>query len=153
MKISKTTAFLLAIAGIGIWKYQRFLDFINNLRIEYHVKSSDEEKAILKLSAIDYLKIPYSIQNIELLSHDGSQILAKNTNTLENILSPLAMNSPSIQFKLLKNSSTEELQKGQLAITFSWFGLKLKRLYPNTTIVEIEDDSNTINAKCCCSKN
>lgn len=143
------------IAGLGFYgysRYKKFIQFIDNLKINLNPLKLSDDKATVLIENLTNENIPsvYGIKSINIINE--SDVLASSSQPEANSLITTNAESPVI-FNLSKPTTSTDLQNGKVAIEFSWFGLKEKRLYdvlPITESVLKTESKNQSNNKCGC---
>ena len=126
-KISKNIVALI-IATWGVVKYNRFINFIDNLKLGLRVISIDNGYAVVSITNLNTRHIPYEFAKVDLLL-DKSLHIATNNEESTN-LSIVPFSNIPINFRLLQNVSEEDLQLTEIAITYKLFGFyDIERLY------------------------
>lgn len=152
MKVNKSVV-ALAIAAVGYYKYKKFQDFINNLKLGLDVVSIDNGFADVVINNLNTMHIPYAFTSVNLIK-DKNVNAAVNTETKTNLSIVPASQIP-ITFKLLQNFSVQELETTEIAIKYNFFGFNFERLYTptinaqNVNIGKVELKSKT-GSKCGC---
>ena len=146
-KISKNIVALI-VAAWGLVKYNRFINFIDNLKLGLRVLSIENGYAVVAITNLNTRHIPYEFAKVDLLL-DKSLHIATNNEESTN-LSIVPFSNIPINFRLLQNVKEEDLQLTEIAITYKLFGIyDIERLYKP----EVLDTTsiNTTSNQCGCN--
>lgn len=131
---------------IGYKKYQRFVDFINSLKLGLTIRDFAGKKAIVNISTLNYFGIPYKIKSINLLLGKVAW-LATNKNKESNKMIVKNSQIPINFDVLLGNTTSAEIQQSEIEITYLFFGHSIKRLYTPKIEYSTQAKAQKINQK------
>lgn len=126
MKIDNKIVALI-IAAVGYVKYTNFMSFIENLKLGLQVLEIENGYAVVNIKNLNTRHIPYSFSSVDLIL-DKTVHAATNTERSTN-LSIVPFSQIPINFKMLYDSSKEELQNAEIAIKYNFFGFEISHLY------------------------
>lgn len=122
---------VLIVAGLGVYgytRYQKFINFIDNLKINLDTLKISDNKASVLIENLTNDAIPsiYDIKSINIINE--TDVLASTSQPEVNSLITANAVNP-ISFNLSKPTTSADLKAGKVAVQFSWFGIKRERLY------------------------
>ena len=133
MKVKKTEKnnfigwFGLGLVGwFGYAERQKFLKFINNLKLSLKVLKLENGAANILVENITHNNIPYCFEDVKLIN--ATKVLAINVQPKIGGLIAHNASNP-ILFNTVKETTIAEIEASNIAITYNFYGFKFKRLY------------------------
>lgn len=124
------------IAGIaiyGFYEWDKFTQIIDNVKLELQVLkvSNDTASAIIKSDIVNQLP---KFKAMDLILDKQTHLATSKEPNVNKALLPF-IGSP-LDFNLLQPTTKPDLEKAEIAITYSFFGFPVKRLYTPTILTE-----------------
>ena len=135
---AKNIVILLGLGWLGYNEYQKFLKYIDSLKMSLSVADLEDNKANISIENLTNKEIPsiYDVKNIELINETKS--LAFSNQPKINSLIAKEIKNP-IAFNVANLTTKEEIEAANIAVTFNFFGFEEKRLYKVENVIIDED--------------